>query len=307
MTKEQLNQLGKTLWAIADDLRGAMNADDFRDYMLSFLFLRYLSDNYETAAKKELGPDYPALPEDDRRAPLAVWYADNPRRRASVRKADAPQGALRHPPGLSLEQHLRARPHPGRGAAANPGAGLQVHRKRVLRQHLPGPVLRDQPQFGKAGRTPQARNDKLCTIITKIGEGIAQFSTDSDILGDAYEYLIGQFAAGSGKKAGEFYTPQTDLQHPVAHRDAGQPGPAAGKKKQLESVLDFACGSGSLLLNVRNQMGRERHRQDLRPGKEHHHLQPGPHEHAAARRQGQRVRDLPRRHARPTTGTCCAR
>lgn len=48
-------QLGNTLWKIADELRGAMNADQFRDYMLSFLFLRYLSDNYETAAKKELG------------------------------------------------------------------------------------------------------------------------------------------------------------------------------------------------------------------------------------------------------------
>lgn len=77
MTKEQLSQLGKTLWAIADDLRGAMNADDFRDYMLSFLFLRYLSDNYEAAAKKELGRDYPKMKDDDRRAPLAVWYANN--------------------------------------------------------------------------------------------------------------------------------------------------------------------------------------------------------------------------------------
>ncbi|UUZ91170.1 type I restriction-modification system subunit M N-terminal domain-containing protein [Paenibacillus sp. P25] len=54
----QQKQLGATLWAIADKLRGAMNADDFRDYMLSFLFLRYLSDNYEQAAKKELGSDY---------------------------------------------------------------------------------------------------------------------------------------------------------------------------------------------------------------------------------------------------------
>jgi type I restriction enzyme M protein len=53
MTKEQLSQLGKTLWAIADELRGAMNADDFRDYMLSFLFLRYLSDNYEAAAQRK--------------------------------------------------------------------------------------------------------------------------------------------------------------------------------------------------------------------------------------------------------------
>lgn len=54
-----MKQLGSTLWAIADQLRGAMNADDFRDYMLSFLFLRYLPDNYEKSAKKELGKDYP--------------------------------------------------------------------------------------------------------------------------------------------------------------------------------------------------------------------------------------------------------
>ena len=110
MTQEELNRLGKTLWDIADQLRGAMNADDFRDYMLSFLFLRYLSDNYEAAAKKELGRDYPqvdapnvvafpnkeALPEETplekvaetpgeygngsslRRPPLAIWYEQNP-------------------------------------------------------------------------------------------------------------------------------------------------------------------------------------------------------------------------------------
>ena len=58
MNDTQQKQLGSTLWAIADRLRGAMNADDFRDYMLSFLFLRYLSDNYEEAVKKELGSDY---------------------------------------------------------------------------------------------------------------------------------------------------------------------------------------------------------------------------------------------------------
>jgi len=55
-----------------------MDADDFRDYMLSFLFLRYLSDNYETAAKKELGKDDPKLEADGPRVPLALWYAHNP-------------------------------------------------------------------------------------------------------------------------------------------------------------------------------------------------------------------------------------
>ena len=69
MTHDEQHKLGKLLWNIADQLRGAMNADDFRDYMLAFLFLRYLSANYEAAAKRELGKDYPVLPADERRAP----------------------------------------------------------------------------------------------------------------------------------------------------------------------------------------------------------------------------------------------
>jgi len=79
MTEHNQKQLGKTLWAIADQLRGSMDADDFRDYMLSFLFLRYLSDNYEAAAQKELGSDYPDIADDvlqqtNASTPLQVWY-----------------------------------------------------------------------------------------------------------------------------------------------------------------------------------------------------------------------------------------
>ncbi len=83
-----------------------------------------------------------------------------------------------------------------------------------------------------------------------------KFSTDIDTLGDAYEYLIGQFAAGSGKKAGEFYTPQqiSDILSAIVILDAQNP--AMGKKTRLENLLDFACGSGSLLLNVRKQMDK---------------------------------------------------
>src|SRR5262245_32462318 len=80
MTEHDHTKLGKTLWTIADQLRGAMNADDFRDYMLSLLFLRYLSDNYEQAAGKELGADYPN-PDDignGGKTPLSVWYDANP-------------------------------------------------------------------------------------------------------------------------------------------------------------------------------------------------------------------------------------
>ena len=82
MTQKEQQQLGKTLWNIADNLRGAMNADDFRDYMLSFLFLRYLSFNYEEAAKKELGSDYPLfnsnlVSEFGVPTPLQLWYEGN--------------------------------------------------------------------------------------------------------------------------------------------------------------------------------------------------------------------------------------
>ena len=82
MTEQNHKQLGTTLWGIADQLRGAMDADDFRDYMLVFIFLRYLSDNYEAAAQKELGSDYPdkntSKPtEDGNTTPLQLWYDQN--------------------------------------------------------------------------------------------------------------------------------------------------------------------------------------------------------------------------------------
>ncbi len=108
----------------------------------------------------------------------------------------------------------------------------------------------------KLGKTYADRNAKLCAIIQKTAEGLAGFSTDIDALGDAYEYLIGQFAAGSGKKAGEFYTPQqiSDILSAIVTLDSQEP--RTGTKKRLESVMDFACGSGSLLLNVRKKVAK---------------------------------------------------
>ena len=107
----------------------------------------------------------------------------------------------------------------------------------------------------KLGKTHADKNKKLCDIIREIARGLAGFSTDVDVLGDAYEYLIGQFAAGSGKKAGEFYTPQriSDILSAIVTLDSQEP--ATGQVKHLGSVFDFACGSGSLLLNVRKRMG----------------------------------------------------
>ena len=84
MVANNQNKLGKVLWSVANELRGAMMADDFRDYMLSFLFWKYLSDNYLKAAKKELGSDYPdntpeyVMQQLKAATYLQVWYNENP-------------------------------------------------------------------------------------------------------------------------------------------------------------------------------------------------------------------------------------
>ncbi|MCK9225805.1 MAG: type I restriction-modification system subunit M [Candidatus Muirbacterium halophilum] len=257
MTDAMQKQLGATLWKIADQLRGAMNADDFRDYMLSFLFLRYLSDNYEKASQRELGKDYPKLKEDDKRNPLSVWYEEN--------KDDT----------IEFEKQMRRKIHYiirpeylwssiyelARTQSDDLLKTLQAGFKHVendsFESTFQGLFSEINLNSEKLGKNYTARNEKLCNIVKKIAEGLSDFSTESDILGDAYEYLIGQFASGSGKKAGEFYTPQqiSTILSKIVILD--NQDPSSGKKKTLRKVFDFACGSGSLLLNVRKNIGKE--------------------------------------------------
>ena len=255
MTEEQHKELGRTLWGIADQLRGVMNADDFRDYMLSFLFLRYLSDNYELAANKELGADYPKLEEIDKRAPLAVWYEKNTEDIAEFEK----QMRRKVHYVIKSEYLWSSIAELARTQDADLLVTLQNGFKYIENEsfgdNFQGLFSEINLNSEKLGKNHEDRNAKLCNIISKIAEGIADFSTDSDVLGDAYEYLIGEFAAGSGKKAGEFYTPQqlSNILSEIVTLDSQDP--TTGKKKKLNKVLDFACGSGSLLLNVRHKLG----------------------------------------------------
>jgi type I restriction enzyme M protein len=259
MTQKAQQQLGKTLWAIADDLRGSMNADDFRDYMLSFLFLRYLSDNYEGAAKKELGKDYSdsesaILKRFSVSTPLELWYRNNPddtiefekvmRRR--VHYVISPDYLWSNITELARTQNNKL--------LETLQDGFKYIEEQSFESKFQGLFSEINLSSDKLGRTYEERNKRLCIILQKIAEGIAQFSPNIDILGDAYEYLIGQFAAGSGKKAGEFYTPQqisTILSKIVILESQD---PSQGPKNKIDKVLDFTCGSGSLLLNVRKQM-----------------------------------------------------
>ena len=258
MTEQDQKQLGKTLWAIADQLRGAMNADDFRDYMLSFLFLRYLSDNYEQAAHKELGADYPttdpAAANGGVKPPLARWYEQNAddvaefekqmRRKVHyVIKPDYLWGSIVH----------LAKTHNGQ-LLDTLQRGFKYIEEESFQSNFQGLFSEINLASDKLGRKYEERNAKLCSIISELARGMSLFSTDTDTLGDAYEYLIGQFAAGSGKKAGEFYTPQqiSSILSGIVTLDSQ--APETGPRKKLDSVFDFACGSGSLLLNVRHRV-----------------------------------------------------
>jgi len=254
MTDTNQKQLGNTLWSIADQLRGAMDADDFRDYMLSFLFLRYLSDNYETAAKKELGKDYPDVGCDARKVPLGLWYANNvddiPEFEKQMRRK---VHYVIQPPHLWASIANLARTQNAE-LLNTLQAGFKYIETESFESTFQGLFSEIDLGSPKLGKKYEDRNAKLCTIIQKIAEGLAEFSTEVDVLGDAYEYLIGQFAAGAGKKAGEFYTPQqiSNVLSAIVTLDSQEP--KTGTKKRLESVLDMACGSGSLLLNVRHRM-----------------------------------------------------
>ena len=260
MTTENKNELGKTLWDIANSLRGAMMADDFRDYMLSFLFLKYLSDNYVAFAKKELGGDYPVIDIKEAYAvgvnsPLQLWYENNPQ------DIDLFEAQMRKKIHYVIKPHYlwdsiaeEARTQSD-SLLENLEKGFKYIEEESFDTSFKGLFSEINLNSEKLGKNYAERNTLLAKVINKIQEGISELDTTTDALGDAYEYLIGQFAANSGQKAGEFYTPQgiSSILSKIVTLDCQNP--KSGKKKKINKVLDFACGSGSLLLNVRHEMG----------------------------------------------------
>jgi len=294
MSEKNQQELGRTLWNIADTLRGAMNADDFRDYMLSFLFLYYLSYNYEQSVKKELGKDYTEcedeikrLTEDKTKAyiikykklnnneknvnvkdngevykgekltPLIIWYVKN---KENISKFEEQMRRTIHfvikPHYLWNNVYELARTQ-SEELLINLQEGFNFIENESFGSTFGGLFSEINLDSEKLGKNYTARNKVLCLIISDIEKGLVGFNDNVDALGDAYEYLISQFAAGSGKKAGEFYTPQklsTILSRIVT---LDNQDPSIGKKKEIRKVLDFACGSGSLLINVRKELGAE--------------------------------------------------
>src|SRR3546814_711738 len=178
MTELDKEKLGKTLLAIANQLRGAMNADDFRDYMLAFLFLRYLSDNYEAAAAKELGPDYPVLEVEDKRAPLTDWYEANAEdtedferlMRRRVHYVIRPEHLW-----TSIVEQARVQ----NGELLNTlQSGMKYIEDQSFESTFNGLFSEINLSSEKLGKTYTDRNAALCKIITEIATGLKSFRSE---------------------------------------------------------------------------------------------------------------------------------
>ncbi|DAB39951.1 MAG TPA: type I restriction-modification system subunit M [Sulfurovum sp. UBA12169] len=246
MGEEQKKALEQQLWNIANTLRGKMDADEFRDYILGFIFYKYLSEkieNYADHLLKEDGLLYASLDEN----------SEDGKEILEAIKEDAIE---------SLGYFLK--PSELFSAVAKRG---NSDKNNFILEDLTG-ILRNIEQstmgheseddFGhlfedldltstKLGKTEEAKNTLISKVLSHLDKiNFELENTNRDVLGDAYEYLIAQFASGAGKKAGEFYTPQ-QVSKILAKI-------VTNKKTKLKSVYDPTCGSGSLLLRVAKEV-----------------------------------------------------
>ena len=241
MSNEQKKQLEQTLWSIANDLRGRMDADEFRDYILGFIFFKYLSEKQVLYAneliKKEEIKDYNLVSESK--------YLD-------VIKKESLEKLGYYLAPSDLFGNLAKIGDKGTDGKYSFIIDDLTRVLNEIEQSTMGTDSEDDfinlfedldLNSTKLGRSPDARNELIVKILVTLDTiDFNLTDSESDLLGDAYEYLIGKFASGAGKKAGEFYTPQqvSKLLAKLVTTD----------KTRLRSVYDPTCGSGSLLLRV---------------------------------------------------------
>ena len=241
MTEEQKQKLERQLWNIANELRGKMDADEFRDYILGFVFYKYLSEKQHIYANKlletEAIKDYRDVKEDDDIEAI---------REESLIKL----GYFLHPDELFSAISAKG------NADTEEKSNFILEDLQTILNSVEQSTMgtESEDDFNKLfedldlastklGRTPGARNSLIAKVLAHLDKiDFKLEDADSDILGDAYEYLIGQFASGAGKKAGEFYTPQQVSKILAKFVTLG--------KKRVKSAYDPTCGSGSLLLRI---------------------------------------------------------
>ncbi|MHA3053437.1 type I restriction-modification system subunit M [Acinetobacter sp. ANC 4640] len=244
MTHVQLQQLQKQLWNIANTLRGKMGADEFRDYILGFIFFKYLSEKAVNFANELLDGENITFLELDESNAEHTPYIEEIKKNAidEVGYALTPK---------QLFHTLALRGRQGDFILDDLAATLKAIEQSTLGTDSADDFANLFEDLDlnstKLGNTASDRNELVAKVLSHLDDIDFDISnTESDVLGDAYEYLIGEFASGAGKKAGEFYTPQTVSTLLAKIVTQG--------KTRLRSVYDPTCGSGSLLLRVKREV-----------------------------------------------------
>ena len=253
MSEEQRRLLQQQLWNIANTLRGKMNADEFRDYILGFIFYKYLSEKIQRFADAELVQENLKFADINENTAQGKEYIE-----ALEEAALDELGYFLKPSELFHAIAMKgSNQHDGNGEGASHNfilADLTKILKNIEQSTLGTDSADDFVNLfedldltsGKLGNSEKEKNDLVSKILVHLDKIDFNLNdVNADVLGDAYEYLIGEFASGAGKKAGEFYTPQ-----PVSTLLAKL---VTASNKNLKSVYDPTCGSGSLLLRVKRE------------------------------------------------------
>lgn len=253
MSEEQRRQLQQQLWNIANTLRGKMNADEYRDYILGFIFYKYLSEKiirFGDAALEADGIDFTSLDEKTEEGAAIIGAV----KEAAVEELGyfLKPSELFHAIAKKGSNRLE---EDGGDESYNFILGDLAKILKNIEQSTLGTESADDFSnlfenldltSSKLGSSENAKNELVAKVLSHLDKIDFNLSdTNADVLGDAYEYLIGEFAAGAGKKAGEFYTPQPVSTLLAKLVTVGRP--------KLRSVYDPTCGSGSLLLRVKRE------------------------------------------------------
>lgn len=244
MSEELQQKLRTQLWAVANNLRGNMSANEFMYFSLGFIFYKYLSEKIENYANQAL--------ENDEITFKQLWESQE---EEAVELQDEVKKQCLENIGYFVEpQFLFTSIIDGINRKENILPQLERSLKRIEDSTL---GQESEEDFGglfsdidlaspKLGKTADDKNNLISSVLTALN-GIdfgADEAAQIDILGDAYEYMISQFAAGAGKKAGEFYTPQEVSRILAEIVTLGH--------ARLRNVYDPTCGSGSLLIRAAN-------------------------------------------------------
>lgn len=246
MSDDQKRNLEKQLWGVADLLRGKMNADEYKNYILGFIFYKYLSEKLAKYIDSKL------LTRDKYKFEEIKENTEEGKKllNATEEACVGHLGYFLKP--SNLFSYLVKK---GNGEIKGADTFILEDLKNVLNTiEQTSMSTASEDDFkglfddvdltsSKLGKSEQKKNEVIVEVLTLLnGIDFQLENSKSDLLGDAYEYLIGEFAAGAGKKGGEFYTPSQVSRLLAQIVTEG--------KTRLKSVFDPTCGSGSLLLRV---------------------------------------------------------